>query len=445
MGVLLTLTAAVLGGLLALRGRGVIRHPDGSVEEYDERGPSHDVVKWGGIVSLTALSFYGVGLGLGLGGGTGVATGSGGGFSYGAPNTPTGSVVVIDTSNVYFVASAFAGSGNDTQDSVRFAITRLGADTTSILTEVKTATTTNARDTIVDNTNLKADTIYRGWFKYSAANGKWSRWSAPDTFVNSALVENPAIDRAYDWATATGRTNNAVLDGGQLSFTGYLDSIGTHMGVWPRADSLPSAPSSWPTNMVRHLHGGTSFAKLIDTEALTVPAVGDSVYYRVLFHWSWTCGSVGTDHGFQSNIGDLNQYFHRICETSTTMHVGLGANDFTDGNSYTKEITSAGYYRIEWGFKRTSSTAVKVLGVWIYNDATGALLYDWDDFRHRGNNNVLSADNPTITPSTMNAMFAEYLMGSSQSGGTGICCEWFGGFAHASNAPVGPYVAGEGP
>ena len=198
LGSLLILTAAFGGALVAFRREiasayGEITHPDGSHEVWGTK--TGELAKW---ATVGACAFLGGGgaLGLAIMGARSAAGTASGGFVYSAPNQPTGSVVVIDTSTVYFLASAFVGSGNDTQDSVRFAVTRLGADTTSILTEVKTATVSNARDTISDQANLKADTTYKGWFKYSGVNGNWSAWSAPDTFVNR--VDNPLFFDDFD-------------------------------------------------------------------------------------------------------------------------------------------------------------------------------------------------------------------------------------------------------
>lgn len=197
----------------------------------------------------------------------------------GVPNAPSGTVVVVDTSTVYFLASAFVGSGADTQDSVRFAVTRLAADTTAILTEVKTATVSNARDTIVDQANLKADTTYKGYFKYSGVAGKWSAWSAPDTFVNRVGIV--ALVQA-DW------TGVPLGNYGHLPDTGAVNAMD---GVFDTRGGLQhhviTPPAGFPAGMTRVYRNvsdvfNNGFCLLAVTD-IPVLADGATRYYR--FYW----------------------------------------------------------------------------------------------------------------------------------------------------------------
>ena len=244
----------------------VVTGPDGERIEKRHKSWVPELGVAGGVLAaltIGAVAFLGGGgaLGLAIMGGR-TASGTTSAFQYGAPNTPTGSVVVIDTSTVYFLASAFVGSGDDTQDSVRFAITRLAADTTAILTEVKTATTTNNRDTISDNTNLKADTTYKGYFKRSGVNGNWSAWSAPDTFVNNLLtIDTIAF---LTWATALGDTDNAQTDGSKIASAAPCGSDPDSVFKVVTAASTPTGYTH-TTNMVKFLvdvsgcfHAGTA-------------------------------------------------------------------------------------------------------------------------------------------------------------------------------------------
>ena len=412
----LILVAALGGAFLALRGRGVIRHPDGSVEEWDDRGPAHDLVKWGGIAGVTiagmSLAFFGSPAGLAILSGGLKTAGTTSAPPVGPPNAPTGvATVVIDTSTVYAFGSAFAGSGGDTQDSIRYAITRLAADTTAILTEVKTGAA-QVRDTIADNTNLKADTTYKSWLKYHGVSGGWSAWSAPDTFVN-ALISDALFHS--DWSTGTG-FSDAILRDTAKAIPWSSPVIGNNDSMNVVAATGLGFPGGM-SNVFRNKVNAAGQAGIVRYTGLTVPAIGESRYYR------WYIRMVGSDahrengnsveqHPIQDGqaIGNSNWAWTIRWGNGITAGKWIMSFEFDNSSAQATANTpnhwfgehAAGAlefdknhtYRVEFHISRIGTTTFNA-HVRVYNES-GTLVADDDEFQNSNNSGTL-ADVPTLT------------------------------------------------
>lgn len=456
----LILVAALGGAVLALRGRGMIRHPDGSMEEWDDRGPSHDLVKWGGISLMTC------GLGaaafIGLGVGTGSTSGgrSSPAASYTAPNAPLSvSTGIVDTSTIYAIGSTFVGSLDDTQDSIRYAITRLAADTTAILTEVKTGAA-QIRDTIADNTNLKADTTYKSWLKYHGVNGGWSAWSAPDTFINRVIT----VAFWCDYRNATIGTTSAA---GLSTCAAAGDWNGTYVGAGNLngiiIDSTGYTAKGWPTAKIFRIRSQLSAgASEPVVRGLTAPwttwdtvAVGDSTHFRAYVLME-VPDSVPTSQGHPIEARTGNTWpwglRFRTEEDSTKWGLAIVGAQGQGANQKIWDLVSLNRMilpkdttiRLEWQVKRTYVDSIQLhMRIYVWNGSTFALRYSDSDFDRRSATGTL-ADNVNViklAADSLNTLVggsngfdfgSTYQVNYTLQGAFAVCNVWCGEYPIAS-------------
>ena len=397
----LILVAALGGAALALRGRGMIRHPDGSVEEWDDRSVGHDLAKWGGIAGVTiagmSIAFFGSPAGLAILGGIRTA-GTSTTPPVGPPNAPMGvATVVIDTSTVYAFGSAFAGSGADTQDSIRYAITRLAADTTAILTEVKTGAV-QIRDTIADNTNLKADTTYKSWLKYHGVSGGWSAWSAPDTFVNSIssvvfwcdwrnAADSTATQAALTTCVTTGDWNGIYLNNSNMIVVDTSASDLSGKG-WPAASALRVTNPTGSTGGAAQLQVKGDSAGLWPN--LDTMLVGESQYHRLyyLVDIPSAAPTQGNIHTFEARDNFAAALYIEAVNGQSAYQLFLRTNgtgaggtifDLVGNNQNVLPKDTA--MRVEFQLARTYTDSVRPSArVYVWNGSSYALRYSDADF-----------------------------------------------------------------
>lgn len=252
----------------------------------------------------------------------GTGTGGGGSFSYGAPNTPTSSVAVLEGDTAAIVTgSAFVGSGDDTMDSLAVQVDTAGGDFSSPQYLNSTRNTTDVADTTYA---LDAGAIAKARVRYHGTNGGWSAWSDTVQFtatflwlanLPSGLTE--VVD--YDFSNA-----------GDLSYSGlYGNSAAVYDGA---ALSPPVSPDD-VARMV--LDAGTMPAEggfSIGSRSVSVPAGTVRIYITAVFqpaaNYTWHTGN----HKFF--------YFYTHAESPTVGSVVLGIDPTrgddgaTDGKAY---------------------------------------------------------------------------------------------------------------
>ncbi|MGE0278357.1 MAG: hypothetical protein AB7R40_23420 [Nitrospiraceae bacterium] len=342
---------------------------------------------------------------------------------HGPPNTPSiVALAVVDTSTVWVEGSAYSHPSGDTQDSVIVVITRLGQDTTTVLASARTATATNARDTVSDNTNLEADSTYRAWFKYHATNGGYSAYSAPDTFVNS-VASGVTVHFWSDWSTATGTTSAAIYDTNKAKPWTLTAGHGEpgEGGLAVRVTATDSR--DYPTTNYLRITGywqssGWNELKFIASDNY-IPAsavgVGDTIvlrfYARFIAANSYqgnddethgiyfdSTGSQGWSAGGQA-VGIYEQHFtNDVWNYLVVPDTDQNPHYFGPGTNALNRNTT---YRFELGWVRTGTNTYQMLAR-IYN-ATGTLLYDtsaFDDNYYGPGGTSLSGR--TMTKSTTN-------------------------------------------
>ena len=223
------------------------------------------------------------------------------GFSYSAPNTPTGSVVVVDTSTVYFGGSAFVGSGDAAHDSTQFQIDTLnGGDFSAPIAD--SVTGPQIRDTIQANAAMDADSSYQARWRYKADpnKGGWSAWSAPDTFTNAVVVYSTFWKCSWDNGTGTG---SAAIEGTSSNTIGddcYREDQGTGaLEVVTAASIAGECLGSWPTaNVLRitHTNGANANHMVFADSVVAIPAVGESVFFRIYSCKAFNTGEYTNKH-----------------------------------------------------------------------------------------------------------------------------------------------------
>lgn len=287
--------------------------------------------------------------------------------------------------------------------------------------------------------------------------------------VGSGSATDGVINYAVDWGTGTGAGMNAITDGGIM-----VPVNPEAVSVWPRVDSLPDAPSTWPANMVRmrFLGGGNGNFLILGNDwgdaVMPVPPVGSSAGYRFLFHNTSDCSAdnltSGQGHGFQTNTGFLAMFIHIVCggrgDVGNDGVIGFGigsAGSPLNSASYRTwdrpgaGVPENGYFRIEWLLGRPTVNTMQILGMRIYDDTTSppTLLADTDDmYRYISPNDRLSDTQLIVNVGSVSAgtTWGAFMFGDSgPPGGRSGCCWWYGGFARAFDGWAGPYLPGEGP
>lgn len=223
-------------------GRLTVR-PEGYEVDTGRSHPLVPITAIGAALVMGAVGIFGGG-GLsavlssvsGIGGGT-----AGGGFEYGAPNTPTLTAVVPTDTSVLVNASAFSGSGDDTQDSTTWQLDTLGGDFSAPIVSIVTADSLTAYRGagLGASIPLTTDSLYQLRARYKGTNGGWSEYSAVDTFTATAAGDGLAYLPA-GWALVSDEPMNDTAfvtgDGDQSEMVG-------NFLVTDETDSAPCAGS----------------------------------------------------------------------------------------------------------------------------------------------------------------------------------------------------------
>lgn len=370
--------------------------PGGEVEEI--HGSLLPEIVGGG--AMVALSCYFLGVGLGLGGGPTKPVGAPSStFVYGAPNAPSTSVFVSDTSTWIVSGGSFVGSGDDTHDSTNIQVLRVAGDT---LTEVTIGAQTT--DTLSDNTDWKADSTYVVRMRYKGAAAKSATWSTYD----SATVVNATISvlQHTDWSTGTGTAAGVLRDTAKaVPWTDTKDNDGGTVVVTAASTGL-----TWPASMTNVLQiwalaAGTPIQGVRNVDRYDVPAIGESRFHRWFFANTTPDSYTGdySIHPLQDGTAGGIQRNWLFREERSAGQPGKWTPEFAideGAPTPTYQLKSGGntvwldkdvVYRFEVEIQRVSSTAF-IPQVWIYSVAD-ALLYGPSNWVLQGGSTTL-ADEP---------------------------------------------------
>lgn len=395
------------------------------------------------VMALGSAAFIGGAAILASGGSRGGQTSS----TTGVPGTPTIDVIVDDTSTWRVTFSAFNGQGSDTQDSIAVTVLRSGAADTLF----HAVSGTQITDTISDNTDLKADTIYRVLGRQKGASGGWSDADTV-TVVNNLGGE---VFFACQWPT-TGTAATTIRECGDndWSTTDFVNNSNTFEVVAATGLSFPT------DNALAVSAAVTASARMWITKAqgyVDSMAVGDTIsrrfYFRVALPDSSTeTGLHATHDGVTGTNEDHNtsieQQFGGVADGRWLLHILTGPSGAsrvhitpTGGRTLKKDST---YIYRDFVVRDGATTAV--YKVQIYN-ADGSLLYDVDDFAtNYGTGTNLSTGVSTTFGATNGVNgYQQFQVGINgiDPGQTGVAY-YYGAFAICSGPCSVTYVDGEG-
>ncbi len=255
----------------------------------------------------------------------------------------------------------------------------------------------------------------------------------------------PVRDLAFatDWGTATGKSANALTDGGMWDAVSGAKGQ-DHLTVIP-ADGL-----DMPAGMTNALQVATPanarFQNVVVKNAWELPPIGGSIWKRVFWrngvdtpgssrvHMLQSCDEAGSfcnalwwNSGFPG--GDTWELFLGTSKTDWPRNL------HTPGRVLEYDKT----YRLEWQLFRLGSNSWNV-SVRIY-DSNNVLLYSDFDFKARGNPpRGTLADSPTFN---INAQSQREAMLGWQAGSDGVPGTGkfviFGGYAVSLAGWIGPY------
>jgi hypothetical protein len=196
--------------------------PDGYEVDTGRSHPLVPITATVAALAMGAVGFLGGG-GLAVFGSIGGATGSDGGAEApGAPNAPTFVAVVPTNTSALVTASAFAGSGADTQDSAAWRIRRTSDDAVVFADTVGDSLTAWRGAGLGASVPLQTDTSYYVDHAHKGAAGGWSAFSPADTFTATAaafLALKPAWNDTLHIYGFTDTAEAALPNGNE----GYLN------------------------------------------------------------------------------------------------------------------------------------------------------------------------------------------------------------------------------
>jgi len=278
----------------------------------------------------------------------------------------------------------------------------------------------------------------------------------PTVTFNTRAIAGPVVavgtastlSEFVDWRTATGTGDSALEDGGKI--TSPVRGSLNLMEVKPT-----SGDSGWPVGLDNYVdlsyntsggNGRTWQIGTEDEEWLPLPDIGESQWRR----WYWkndlpNGAAIGTDHGFESNIGTIQL-------TCRNMSGSGGTAPFDWTNSLESfepfvTITKGVVYRVEVQLYRHSANEFG-LSVWLYDEAVSVTVPAFEPADFVDDSSPFDNLTEILWSYTdARALFQNWMFGASgQTGATYVGGSVkFSGFAVSMTGPVGQYpVAGSG-
>lgn len=215
--------------------------------------------------------------------------------------SPANAATGIGPSSITLTASAYASLYGLTQQSAEFHMSK-AADCSAPYVLVSTQGATN---TMTYNIMLESGVTYYWQVRYQDAEGNWSDWSTPTSFIASAYsIATPSITSPANGASVA--TMSVPMTGSAFTVTGISDShVSSDWEVW-------SAPNGAGTLL------WSSYNDTVNKTSITVPAnvlANKSTYYpRVRYKgntlgyssWSSSTASFYLDYPlWPTNIGQF--------------------------------------------------------------------------------------------------------------------------------------------
>ncbi len=364
-----------------------------------------------------------------------------------APNLPPTASITSPSSNLSVVlgtAVNFQGTATDTDGTIASHAWAYGNGTTS---------------TLADPGNYTYPSIGVYTVSYQSTDDDGATSPAANRTVTVTSVAPPPPPpggpRTFlwtsDWAAATGNSLSAIQASGQWTDRSCVGGAGQLIRVVNTAATLPNPPAHWPTNVLQVDHNGEQCDNVIVENRWPAPAVGDTIWFRLLT-WLNKCGlNTGPVHNVQSNIGSIAWIITEDQCQGGSVPVGFKSYFLGGGLPWAgQNIADSTYLRYEWGLIRESTTRYDAL-VRVYDDRTGALIFDENTLR-RDTGQLLAAYNATsgFTYSGVgpDITFRSWMLGQQGPGlstGQRTGAYYYAGAAVCNPGPCGPYTRGEGP
>ena len=265
------------------------------------------------------------------------------------------------------------------------------------------------------------------------------------------IVGDPTFLWTSDWGGSTGNSRATIQDNGLWPDRVCVGGDGALIRVVNADATIAGLPDHWPTNLLQVDHNGQNCDAVLAQNQWTAPAVGDTIWFRVLA-WLDKCGlNTGPVHNVQSNAGSIAWTITEDQCEGGQVPIGFKSYFLGGGIQWSPgfNIPDSTALRYEWGLIRESETQYDAL-VKIYDDRTGTLLFDESTLRQYNGQTLVtfnqtsgfnySGVGPDVT-------FRSWILGQQGPGlasGQRTGAYYYGGAAVCNPGPCGPYTAGEG-
>jgi hypothetical protein len=166
-----------------------------------------------------------------------------------------------------------------------------------------------------------------------------------------------------------------------------------------------SATGTWPsqlTHVAENVFAATHGAGYHAQSLWPAPAVGQYLYVRMLLNNALPNGAnIGTDHGFQTNVGLIYWFWRVWGGNATTFTLEFSTWEDINVNMLQLNVPKNTVLRLEWRAERTT-TSTATLAARVYNNQTGALLGQITGL---------------VQPGASATTFREFIFGMSGQGG----------------------------
>ena len=267
----------------------------------------------------------------------------------------------------------------------------------------------------------------------------------------------PALAFAIDWGTGTGNGLSAITDGGKVDVASGSAGPSSLIDVVETDVELVGAPAGWPANLLRQRSDselntivGLDNRGSAHPSAWAAPAIGESIWYRMLFYNGLPDAPPGVtfEHGNQSNIGALEHYWQVFSGNQGS--AGAGEAEFGFGHGSGSQASNffiipvGRFYRLEWQVTRLTASTMSVL-IRIYDEATSLTVPEYTevDCLENFGSGPGHVGQQTWTYADVDLAFRGYLFGVSGSSSVVQGYWYVSGFAVSLEGWIGQYVPGE--
>ncbi len=290
------------------------------------------------------------------------------------------------------------------------------------------------------STNIGVATVTSAGFAQTVAVGSATIRATSEGQTGSASLSvtaaPPPGGATVLWATSWAAGNRT--DGGRLNQD--LAWSSTILSVVPKS-TVAGLPASWPANLLRITYAGRDAQLVAATGLWAAPVAGAKLCFRFLAYNALPNGSgVSSEHGMQSNIGDLHHFWQFFSpESNGSGWLGYGGSG-TSGSDFAS-VPARRPMRVEECYTRTTGTRARV-ELRVTDESTGQVFTNVDFLSNWGGGSAQLVGREMTFSNEMDGFRSYYFGASGSSNGTGVSI-YVTGFAVCSDW-CGVYRAGEG-